>query len=110
MVALLAPTLASSCATTPKTAPTGKTLSPAAGVTRIPDSAPERAADLRAAAPTQLRLEEEEHRWGVEAAKEIQRAEEQRETTPVKPPPAPASSIGVTPPPAAPKAPKPPAK
>jgi hypothetical protein len=54
---------------------------------RVPDSAPDKIAAQRAAAG--LHLEEEDERWGIDAARERkQRAEQQ---TP-KPPPAPATS------------------
>jgi hypothetical protein len=47
---------------------------PPAAEVRLKDSAPERAAALRAA-DRSLRLEEDEERWGIEQAKERERRE-----------------------------------
>jgi hypothetical protein len=103
--------LALSCASTPNAPPTSKRVSPAAGVQRIPDSAPERSAALRAAAPAELELEPSDDRWGIEAAKERERIKEQEATTPVKAPaPKPTGSIGVPPAPNVPTPPKPPTR
>jgi hypothetical protein len=54
---------------------------------RIPDSAPERSASLRAATPG-LELEAEDQRWGFEAARE------RRRDRPKKAPPPPATATG----------------
>jgi hypothetical protein len=62
--------LALSCAGAPKRAE-----SPPA---RLKNSAPEKAAAQKSAAPGSLQLEAEDERWGVEAAKERKRAEEER--------------------------------
>ena len=71
---------------------------------RIPDSAPEKIAAQRAASGPQLQLEAEDDRWGIEAAQERKRLEEQQQATPVRTPNA-SGSIGVSPAPAAPKPP-----
>lgn len=68
---------------------------------RIPDSVPEKVAAQRAASGPQLQLEAEDDRWGIEAAQERKRLEEQRQTTPVRPPTG-SGSIGVPPSPNAP--------
>lgn len=47
-------------------------------VARLKDSAPEKAAAQKSAAPTSLRLEADDERWGVEAAKERKREQEER--------------------------------
>jgi hypothetical protein len=72
--------LASACASGPKARPeTAK---------RVPDSAPDKIAAQRAA--TGLHQEEEDQRWGFEAARERRRQAEQRKLqAPVPPPPAP---------------------
>jgi hypothetical protein len=50
------------------------------GPARIKDSAPEKAAALRAADPNNLQLESEDERWGIEAARERRRTtDEERE-------------------------------
>jgi hypothetical protein len=51
---------------------------------RIKDSAPDRAASQRAATPG-LRLESEEERWGIEAAQERKRQEQQNKPTTTNP-------------------------
>jgi hypothetical protein len=56
---------------------------------RIPDSAPERSASLRAATPG-LELEAEDQRWGLEAAKERRRDRPKK----AAPPPAPVAGAG----------------
>jgi hypothetical protein len=48
-----------------------------AATARLRDSAPEKAAAHRAAAPG-LALEEEEHRWGLTAARERKRARDEQ--------------------------------
>jgi hypothetical protein len=51
---------------------------------RIKDSAPERAAAQRAASPG-LRLESEEERWGIEAAQERKRQEQENKPKAAQP-------------------------
>jgi len=60
--------LLGSCATAPKRA---ENSSP-----RTPDSAPEKIASQRAAAPHSLTLEQDDERWGIEAAKERKRQQD----------------------------------
>jgi hypothetical protein len=55
---------------------------------RIPDSMPERIAAQRAAAGN-LQLEEEDNRWGIEAARERKRQQEEEAAAPVSVAPAP---------------------
>jgi hypothetical protein len=45
---------------------------------RIKDSAPEKIASQRAAAPHSLKLEQDEERWGFEAARERRREDKAR--------------------------------
>jgi hypothetical protein len=59
--------LAASCAGAPKTA-----HSPS----RMKDSAPEKVAAQRAAAPHSVQLEQDDERWGIEAARERKRQQD----------------------------------
>jgi hypothetical protein len=59
--------LAASCATTPK---------PSAETARAKDTAPEKVAAHRAAAPHGLPLEQDEERWGFDAARERRRQQD----------------------------------
>ncbi|HXJ21278.1 MAG TPA: hypothetical protein VMT03_13695 [Polyangia bacterium] len=65
----LAGVLLSACASSPKR--------PAEQPQRVPDSAPDRIAAQRAAAG--LQLEEEDERWGIEAARERKQRQEPRQ-------------------------------
>jgi hypothetical protein len=82
LVALLGAALASSaCATAGRRSET-------VAAQRMPSSAPEKSAALRAATPG-LQLEAEDQRWGFEAARERRRARDARRYAP---PPAPLQS------------------
>lgn len=59
--------LLGSCATAPK-----RTENPP----RMSDAAPEKVASQRAAAPHGLQLEQDDERWGIEAAKERRRQQD----------------------------------
>ena len=59
--------LFAACGTTPK---------PAATSPRAPDSAPEKVAAQRAAAPHSVQLEPDDERWGIEAARERKRQQD----------------------------------
>ena len=74
VVALLA-----SCASSPRPRPES--------AQRVPDSAPEKVAAQRAA--TGLRLEEDDERWGIVAARERKQRAEQKNGQPPVPPAAP---------------------
>jgi hypothetical protein len=81
--------LAAACATAPK---------PPEAQTRAKDSAPEKVAAQRAAAPHGVTLEQDDERWGFEAARERRREQDaararQQPTTADK-------NVGVTTPPA----------
>jgi len=54
---------------------------------RLKDSAPERAAATRGAA-TNLQLEQEDQRWGIEAARERKRREQEKAAPAAEPTPA----------------------
>jgi hypothetical protein len=54
---------------------------------RIQDSRPERIAAQRAGAPASLELEQNDERWGIEAARDRREAERQNQNAPVTPPP-----------------------
>jgi hypothetical protein len=57
--------LAVSCASAPRTSPP-----------RMKDSAPEKVAAQRAAAPHGVQLEQDDERWGIEAARERKRQQD----------------------------------
>jgi chaperone required for assembly of F1-ATPase len=80
--------LLASCATAPK-APGS---SP-----RIADSAPEKVAAQRAAAPSSLELEPSDERWGIEAARERKRQQDAARAR--QQPPTGGKSVDVLPPP-----------
>ena len=83
--------LFASCATTPRRS---ETAAP-----RMKDSAPEKVAAQRAAAPHSVQLEQDDERWGIEAARERKR---QQDEAKARQRPAPTDkSVDVTPPPAA---------
>jgi hypothetical protein len=76
--------LASACASGPRARPeTAK---------RVPDSAPEKIAAQRAA--TGLHQEEEDQRWGFDAARERRRQSEEKKAQAVKQPPPPPPTEG----------------
>jgi len=62
--------VALSCAGSPKR--------PAASSARMKDAAPEKIAAQRAAAPHGMQLEQEDQRWGFEAARERRREDDAR--------------------------------
>ncbi|HVV48232.1 MAG TPA: hypothetical protein VHO06_01115 [Polyangia bacterium] len=70
--------LLSGCATAPRARPES--------APRVPDSAPDKVAAQRAAAG--LHLEEEDDRWGFEAARELKQRKEQKTAAQQPPPPA----------------------
>ena len=78
--------VALSCAGSPKR--------PEASSPRFRDSAPEKIASQRAAAPHSLQLEREDERWGFEAARERRREEQARKAQ--KPPAAGDKGVDVT--------------
>ena len=82
--------VALSCAGSPKR--------PEASSPRIKDSAPEKIAAQRAAAPPSLKLEQDEERWGFEAARERRREDKARKAP--QQPAASGKAVHVTPPPA----------
>jgi hypothetical protein len=59
--------LLASCATAPR---------PPESASRVPDSAPEKLAAQRAAAPRSLELEPSDERWGIDAARERKRQQD----------------------------------
>lgn len=97
--------LALSCARPGRPPPATPTAEGEARPARIPDSVPERVAAQRAASGTQLQLEAEDERWGIEAAQERKRLEEQRKQASPTPTPAGSGSMGIAPPANAPKPP-----
>ena len=104
-VAIAAMTLSvCSCALAGRRTPNTPAAQTEARPARIPDSVPEKVAAQRAASGPQLQLEAEDDRWGIAAAQERKRLEEQRQATPVRTTPG-TGSIGVAPAPKAPKAP-----
>jgi hypothetical protein len=58
---------------------TGAPKRPEASSPRVRDSAPEKLASQRAAAPHSLTLEQDDERWGFEAARERRREEKARQ-------------------------------
>ena len=69
---------------------------------RVPDSAPEKIAAQRSAA--RLNLEEEDQRWGFEAAREVKQRQETRTTQQPAASPPPAANPGALQPPPDPSA------
>lgn len=65
--ALSATLLLTACATAPKPAETSP---------RVADSAPEKRAAVRAAAPQSLQLEQNDERWQIDAARERKRQQD----------------------------------
>jgi hypothetical protein len=65
---MLSVSMAAACATTPK---------PAGTAARAKDSAPEKIAAQRAAAPHGLQLESDDERWGIEAARARKRQKDE---------------------------------
>jgi hypothetical protein len=74
--------MTAACASAPR--PQAEVPAPAA---RIPDSRPERIAAQRAGAPASLELEQNDERWGIEAARDRREAEGQKKSATVTPPP-----------------------
>ena len=60
--------LAAACASAPKTS---------ASPSRMKDSAPEKVAAQRSAAPHSVQLEADDERWGIEAARERKRQQDE---------------------------------
>ena len=81
--------LSGACATAPRRT---ESISP-----RVKDAAPEKLAAQRAAAPHSLTLEQDEERWGFEAARERKRRQEEEKAR--REPSAGGKAVDVTAPP-----------
>ena len=94
MQILFAGSLLSACASGPRARPEA--------AQRVPDSAPDKIAAQRAAA--RLNLEEEDQRWGFEAAREVKQRQEPRTLQQPATTPPPAANPGDLQPPPDPSA------